>query len=72
MFSFPAKLGPAGLWGFSKDQYTIPNDFREVCWSPNTVSPYNSKPGAYIESSKARWTIDNVPKGPPGCPIPSG
>ena len=27
---------------------------------------------AYIESSKARWTIDNVPKGPPGCPIPSG
>jgi hypothetical protein len=72
MFAFPGKLGPAGLWGFGKDQYTIPNDFREVCWSPNTVSPYNSKQGAYIETSKSRWTIDNVPKGPPGCPIPSG
>src|SRR3954453_6231121 len=72
MFAFPPKLGPAGLWGFGKDQYTIPNDFREVCWSPSTVSPYNSKQGAYIETSKDRWTIDHVPGGKPGCPIPAG
>src|SRR5947209_11233157 len=72
MFAFPPKLGPAGLWGWNKDQYTIPNDFREVCWSPGTVSPYNSKPGAYIETSKDRWTIDHVPGGKPGCPIPAG
>ena len=72
MFRFPAKLGPAGLWGWSSDQYTIPNDFREVCWSPSTVSANNQKPGAYIGTSDQRWTIDNIPKGPPGCPIPSG
>jgi len=72
MFNFPAKLGPAGLWGWNKDQYTIPNDFREVCWSPSTVSANNQKQGAYTGTSNQRWTIDNIPKGPPGCPIPSG
>ncbi len=72
MFNFPPKLGPYGLWGFGKDQYTVPNDFREVCWSPGTVSSFNSKQGAYIQTSKDRWTIGNVPKGPPGCPIPQG
>jgi len=72
MFAFPPKLGPAGLWGWSADQYTIPNDFREVCWSPGTTSPNNSKPGAYNQTSSARWTIGHVPKGPPGCPIPPG
>jgi len=72
MFAFPPKLGPAGLWGWSPDQYTIPNDFREVCWSPGTTSPNNSKQGAYNQTSNARWTIGHVPKGPPGCPIPAG
>ncbi|HLX89957.1 MAG TPA: hypothetical protein VKR22_16040 [Acidimicrobiales bacterium] len=71
MFAYPPRLGPAGLWGFSTAQHTIPNDFREVCWSPNTTSPNNNKPGAYVQTSNQRWTPDNVPKGPPGCPIPS-
>lgn len=73
MFAYPPKLGPAGLWGWSKTQYTIPNDFREVCWSPTTISPFNGKPGAYVEAGNrgARWTAGNVPSGPPGCPVPS-
>jgi len=71
MFGFKPALGPAGLWGFSKDQYTTPNDFREVCWSPTTVSPNNHKPGAYIGTSDQRWTANGIPKGPPGCPIPA-
>ena len=71
MFNFPGRLGPAGLWGFSPNQYTIPNDIREVCWSPSTVSPYNGKPGAYIGTSNQRWTENGIPKGRPGCPIPS-
>ncbi|HZU80645.1 MAG TPA: hypothetical protein VE991_12070 [Acidimicrobiales bacterium] len=71
MYKYPAKLGPAGLWAFSPTQHTIPNDFREVCWSPNTVSPYNGKMGAYIQTSNQRWTASDIPKGPPGCPIPS-
>jgi hypothetical protein len=70
MYSYPPRLGPAGLWGFSSTQHTIPNDFREVCWSPSTVSPNNNKPGAYIQPSNQRWTANNVPAGAPGCPIP--
>ncbi len=73
MFAYPPKLGPAGLWGWSPTQYTIPNDFREVCWSPDTISPFNGKPGAYLQGAYngARWTASSVPTGPPGCPIPN-
>jgi len=71
MFNFKPALGPGGLWGFSSNQYTTPNDFREVCWSPSTTSANNQKPGAYIGTSNQRWTQNNIPKGPPGCPIPA-
>jgi hypothetical protein len=73
MFAYPSKLGPAGLWGWSPTQHTIPNDFREVCWSPNTISPNNGKPGAYVQGANGatRWTEGSVPAGPPGCPVPS-
>lgn len=73
MFAYPPRLGPAGLWGWSSTQYTTPNDFREVCWDPNVISPYNGKQGAYLQGSNngARWTASSVPAGPPGCPIPS-
>ena len=71
MFNFPAKEGPMGLWGFSGGQYTIPNDVREICYSASAISPFNSKPGAYQGTSNARWTASDIPKGPPGCPIPA-
>ncbi|HET9076117.1 MAG TPA: hypothetical protein VFN68_04230, partial [Acidimicrobiales bacterium] len=73
MFNYPTREGPMGLWGFSPQQYTIPNDVREICYSPSTTSPYNGKQGAYTPSSSrnARWTAADIPKGPPGCPIPS-
>jgi hypothetical protein len=70
MYNYAPRLGPAGLWGFGPNQHTIPNDFREVCWSPSTVSPNNNKPGAYVQTSNQRWTETNVPSGPPGCPVP--
>jgi hypothetical protein len=71
MFNFPPKQGPAGMWGFGPTQYTTPNDVREVCWSATTVSPYNNKTGAYINANgNQRWPIDQIPKGPPSCPIP--
>ena len=72
MFQFPPKEGPAGLWGFSSSQYTDPNDVREVCWSPNTVSAYNGKMGAYTTPlGNTRWSISDIPHGAPDCPIPS-
>jgi hypothetical protein len=71
MFNYPPHLGPAGLWGFGPSQFTVPNDVREVCWSPGTISVYNNKMGAYNGTSNARWGTFGIPKGPPGCPIPS-
>jgi hypothetical protein len=72
MFRFPAKLGPAGSWGFNSTQFTDPNDVREVCWSPNTVSAYNGKMGAYTTPlGNTRWSINSIPRGHPDCPIPS-
>ena len=72
MFRFPPRLGPAGLWGFSSTQFTDPNDIREVCWSPTTVSAYNGKTGAYITPlGNTRWSISDIPHGHPDCPIPS-
>jgi hypothetical protein len=71
MFNYPPREGPMGLWGFSPDQYTIPNDVREICWDPTAISPFNGKQGAYIGTSNARWTANDIPPGPPGCPIPS-
>ena len=71
MFNYPAHEGPMGLWKFSPTQYTIPNDVREICYSPTALSPYNSKAGAYLGTSNARWSLSDIPHGKPGCPIPS-
>ncbi len=73
MFNYPPREGPMGLWGWSPQQYTVPNDVREICYSPTAISAYNGKPGAYVPSSSnnARWTANDIPKGKPGCPIPS-
>ncbi|HEY2429813.1 MAG TPA: hypothetical protein VGI06_12835, partial [Acidimicrobiales bacterium] len=71
MQSYPGRQGPAGLWSFVPGNYTIGEDVREICWSPNTTSTYNQKQGAYIQTSDQRWTQGNIPPGKPGCPIPA-
>ncbi|HEX5267834.1 MAG TPA: hypothetical protein VFW24_13785 [Acidimicrobiales bacterium] len=68
MFRYPPKEGPMGLWGWNSQQYTVPNDVREICWNPSTISAYNNKAGAYVGTSNQRWTFGTVPGGPPGCP----
>jgi hypothetical protein len=68
MFRYPPKEGPMGLWGWNSQQYTVPNDVREICWNPSTISAYNNKAGAYVGTSNQRWTFGSVPGGPPGCP----
>ena len=71
MFSYPSRLGPAGLWGFAATDYTTTDDVREICWDPKAISKYNQKQGAYIGTSNQRWTSGQIPAGKPGCPIPS-
>lgn len=69
MFNYPPKLGPYGLWGFSAQQYTVPNDVRLVCWDPNAISPYNSKPGTFVTvDNNQRYQFGQIPKGNPDCP----
>lgn len=69
MFNYPPKQGPYGLWGFSPQQYTVPNDVRLICWNPNAISPYNSKPGAFVTiDNNQRYQFGQIPKGPPACP----
>ena len=69
MFNFPPKTGPYGLWGFSPQQYTVPNDVRLICWNPNAISQYNSKPGAFVTvDNNQRFQFGQIPKGPPNCP----
>ncbi|HET6811337.1 MAG TPA: hypothetical protein VFH50_10035 [Acidimicrobiales bacterium] len=68
MFHYPPKEGPMGLWGWDGQQFTVPNDVREICWNPSTISAYNNKAGAYVGTSNQRWTFGSVPGGPPGCP----
>jgi hypothetical protein len=69
MFNYQPRLGPAGLWGWSPSQYTVPNDVREICWDPNAISPFNNKPGAFVDNDpNERWQLGQIPKGPPNCP----
>jgi hypothetical protein len=69
MFSYPAKLGPVGLWKFGKGDRTAANDVREIYWDPNAISAYNGKNGAYVGTSNERWQTGQIPPGNPGKPL---
>ena len=68
MFSYPPKLGPAGVWGFGPHDYTTSDDVREIYWDPNAISNYNQKQGAYIEMNGGkRYREGEIP---PGLQVP--
>ena len=50
MFDYPPRSGPQGTWGFGEQNYTPTEDFREVYWDPDEISPFNNERGAYIEA----------------------
>lgn len=67
MFAYPGGSGPRGLWGFGEGDYTPTDDFREIWWDPNRISPQNDKPGAWVQlGGGRRYTPDNPPRGPAG------
>jgi hypothetical protein len=71
MFSYPKKLGPAGLWGFGPGDYTPQDDVREIYWDPTATSSYNGKQGAWVDPSPgARYVRGNIPDGDPNIPVP--
>ena len=65
MYSYPGGSGPRGYWRFGPGDHTSVNDFREMWWSTETLSPQNNQPGAWIQlNGGARYFADTVPKGP--------
>ena len=70
MFAYPPRVGPAGLWGFGKSDYTTADDVREVYWDRNAVSKYNQKKGAFIESEPGvRFRQGQITRGTPKVPV---
>jgi hypothetical protein len=66
MFDYPEREGPMGTWGFGPGDYTPFQNYREVYWDPNEVSPFNNEQGAYIDTSPGeRWRPGEAPEGDP-------
>ena len=64
MFAYPGGTGPRGTWGFGEGDYTPTDDFREIWWNPNKISPQNNKKGAWVElNGGKRYVPGQVPKG---------
>ncbi len=65
MFAYPGGSGPRGRWKFGEGDYTPIDDFREVWWDPDRISPENNKPGTWVELNHgARYRTGTVPRGP--------
>jgi hypothetical protein len=64
MFAYPGGSGLAGTWGFAPGDYTAQDDGVAIWWDPDAMSPYNGKPGAYIQASE-RATASSLPDEPP-------
>jgi hypothetical protein len=64
MFAYPGGTGPRGLWRFGPGDHTPTDDFREMWWDPDRISPQNNQRGAWVQlNGGARYTADRAPKG---------
>jgi Periplasmic binding protein len=64
LFAYPPTSGQAGAWDFSPERYTPVTDLREVWWDPEAVSPFNGKPGSYVDNGE-RYPGGELPEGEP-------
>jgi hypothetical protein len=64
LFAFPPTTGQAGRWDFSPDHYTPVSDLREIWWDPDAVSPFNGRPGTWLDLG-TRWLDGELPPGDP-------
>ena len=63
MFAYPGGTGPFGTWSFGPGKYTPTSDARIIWWNNDQVSPFNNKPGTYIESyGGQRFTPGRIPE----------
>ena len=54
MFAYPGGSGPRGLWGFGEGDYTPTDDFREIWWDPNRISPPEQQAGRVGAAQRRR------------------
>lgn len=64
MFLYPGGTGMAGTWRFAPGDYTAQDDGVAIWWDAEGISPYNGKPGRYIQASP-RGTADALPPDDP-------
>ncbi|HET6949619.1 MAG TPA: ABC transporter substrate-binding protein, partial [Acidimicrobiales bacterium] len=62
--AFPPAMGQAGLWDWRPGRYTPIIDIREMWWDPEAISPFNGKPGTYLDTGQ-RWREEDIPEGEP-------
>ncbi len=66
MFAYPGGSGRSGSWRFGPGDYTPTDDFREIWWDPDRISPQNNKPGAWVQlNGGARYLPGQVPSDGP-------
>jgi hypothetical protein len=66
LFNYPGGQGPYGFWAFGPGNHTTTDDYREVWWDPNRISPQNGEPGSWVElHGGRRYLRDQPPSGPP-------
>ncbi len=68
LFDYPGATGPSGTWGFSQGNHTPTQDFREVYWDTEAVSPFNGQPGTYAQPDDQRYRPGELEPGPPRIP----
>lgn len=65
MFTYPGGAGPRGAWSFGPGDFTPTDDYREIWWDPQKISPQNNKPGAWVQvGGGARYPAGQSPQGP--------
>lgn len=65
MFSYPGGQGPLGHWSFGPGDFTPTDDYREIWWDPEKISPQNNKPGAWVQiGGGKRWFANESGIGP--------
>lgn len=62
LFSYGPGTGQAGAWDFSPEHYTPVTDARVLWWDPDAVSPFNGKPGSYVDNGE-RYPKGEMPEG---------
>lgn len=61
LYNFPERSGAGGAWDFTPDNHSGLIDARLVFWDPNSPSPFNGRPGTYVDSGSRFRSASEAP-----------